>query len=173
MRASDPILCLCKTSCDSGDWRYSPDPKFRFAEDYDLMSRLAFRDAGANRPERLGCWRIHKTSASQQNVSQQAAAVMSISHRNICRLMRWDRINPICWEGVERFLYHPVGQKLDLTCAELTRTLDFLTAVHEAFCVHYDLGNRESAVYRRKVFWPWGEHALAFRSSQKLPLHIL
>src|ERR1035437_1259818 len=65
---------------------YSPDPQFRFAEDYDLMSRLAFQYAVANIPQRLGCWRIHKTSASQQNVRQQAAAVRSISQRNICHL---------------------------------------------------------------------------------------
>ena len=46
---------------------------------------------------------MHKTSASQVNVSQQAAAVRSISQRNICHLLGWDHIDPVDWQGVERF----------------------------------------------------------------------
>jgi hypothetical protein len=140
---------------------YSSDPKYRFSEDYDLMSRVAFRHAVANIPQPLGCWRKHETSASHQNVSQQAAAARSISQRNICHVLGWDRIDPVCWEGVERFLYHPVRQNLDLTRAEVTRTIDFLTTVHEAFCGKYGLRNREAAAHRLKVFWLWGRHALA------------
>jgi glycosyltransferase involved in cell wall biosynthesis len=140
---------------------YSSDPKYRFAEDYDLMSRVALRHAVANIPQLLGCWRMHKTSASQLNVSQQEAAVRSISQRNICLLLGWNRIDPVYWQGVERFLYHPVRQQLDLTSAEVNRTLDFLTTVHETFCSKYGLGDREAAAHRRKVLWPWGKHALA------------
>jgi glycosyltransferase involved in cell wall biosynthesis len=140
---------------------YSSEPKYRFSEDYDLMSRIAFRYAVANIPQQLGCWRVHKTSASHRNVSQQAAAVRSISQRNICHLLGWDHIDPVCWEGVERFLNNPVRQKLDLTSAEVIRTLDFLTIVHGAFCSKYGLGNREAAAHRMRVFLPWGKHALA------------
>lgn len=140
---------------------YSSDPKYRFAEDYDLMSRVATRHAVANIPQLLGCWRMHKTSASHLNANQQAAAVKSISQRNICHLLGWDRIDPVYWEGVERFLYHPQGEKLDLTSAEVNRTLDFLITVHVTFCSKYGLGDREYAAHRARVFWPWGKHALA------------
>jgi glycosyltransferase involved in cell wall biosynthesis len=140
---------------------YSSDPKYRFSEDYDLMSRIALRRAVANLPQPLGCWRAHKTSASHQNVSQQASAMRSISQRNICNLLGWDCIDPVYWEGVERFLYHPMGPQLDLTSAEVNRTLDFLTTIHETFCSKYRLSNREAAAHRRRVFWPWGKHALA------------
>ena len=140
---------------------YSSDPKYRFAEDYEFMSRVALRHAVANIPQLLGCWRMHKTSASELNAGQQAAAVRSISQRNICHLLGWDRIDPVCWEGVERFLYHPVRQQLDLTSAEVNRTLDFLTTVHDTFCSKYGFGNREAAAHRRRVFWLWGKHALA------------
>jgi hypothetical protein len=140
---------------------YSPDPPYRFAEDYDLMSRVAFRYAVANIPQPLGWWRVHKMSASQLNVSQQAAAGRSISQRNICYLLGWDRMDPICWRGLERFLYHPVRQQLDLTGAEVNCTLDFLTAIHESFCSTYGLAKREAAAHRLRVLWPWGKHALA------------
>jgi glycosyltransferase involved in cell wall biosynthesis len=140
---------------------YSSDPKYRFAEDYDLMSRVAIRHAVANIPQLLGYWRMHKSSASHMNVSQQAAAVTSISQRNICHLLGWDRMDHVYWEGVERFLYHPIGQQLDLTSAEVNRTLDFLTTVNEKFCSNYGLSNRETAAHRRRVFWRWGKHALA------------
>ena len=40
---------------------YSSDPKYRFSEDYDLMSRVALRYSVANIPQTLGCWRMHKT----------------------------------------------------------------------------------------------------------------
>jgi glycosyltransferase involved in cell wall biosynthesis len=140
---------------------YSSEPRYRFSEDYDLMSRIAFRHAVANIPQQLACWRMHKTSASHRNVSQQAAAVRSISQRNICHLLGWDHIDAVCWEGVERFLNHPVEQKLDFTSAEVNRTLDFLTIVHGAFSNKYGLSNREAAAHRRRVFWPWGKHALA------------
>jgi hypothetical protein len=140
---------------------YSSDPKYRFAEDYEFMSRVALRHAVANIPQQLGCWRMHKTSASHVNVSQQAAAVRSISQRNICHLLGWDHIDPVYWQGVERFLLHPVRQQLDLTSAEVNRTLDFLTTVHEKFCSKYGLSNREAAAHRLRVLWPWGKHALA------------
>jgi Glycosyl transferase family 2 len=140
---------------------YSSDPQYRFAEDYDLMSRVAFRHAVANIPQLLGCWRVHKTSASQLNVSQQAAAVKSISQRNICHLLGWDRMDPVCWQGLERFLNHPPQQQLDLTSAEVKRTLRLLTTIYEAFCRKYGLGKREAAKHRLRVLWPWGKHALA------------
>ena len=140
---------------------YSSDPQYRFAEDYDLMSRVAFRHAVANIPQLLGCWRVHKTSASQLNVSQQEAAARSISQRNICHLLGWDRMDPVCWQGLERFLYHPVRQQLDLTSAEVNNTLHFLTTIHESFCRRYGLTKREAAAHRLKVLWPWGKHALA------------
>ena len=140
---------------------YSSDPQYRFAEDYDLMSRVALRHAVANIPQLLGCWRIHKTSASQLNVSQQEAAGRSISQRNICHLLGRDRMDPVCWQGVERFLYHPVRQQLDFTSAEVNCTLNFLTTIHETFCSKYGLAKREAAAHRLRVFWPWGKHALA------------
>jgi hypothetical protein len=125
------------------------------------MSRVAFRYAVANIPEPLGWWRMHKTSASQLNLSQQVAAGKSISQRNICHLLGWDRMDPVCWYGLERFLYHPVRQQLDLTSAEVKCTLHFLTAIHESFCSKYGLGKREAAAHRLRVLWPWGKHALA------------
>ena len=140
---------------------YSSDPKYRFAEDYDLMSRVALRRSVANIPQLLGCWRMHSMSASHLNVSQQAAAVSSISQRNICHLLSRDHIDPLCWKGVQRFLYHPQGQPLDLTSEEVNRTLDFLTTVHEKFCSKYGLSRSEAAAHRLWVLGPWGKHALA------------
>ncbi len=140
---------------------YSPDLQYRFAEDYDLMSRVAFRYAVANISQPLGWWRVHKTSASQLNLSEQAAAGKSISQKNICHLLGWDRMDPVCWQGLERFLYHPVRQQLDLTNAEVNCTLHFLTTIHESFCRKCGLTKREAAAHRLRVLWPWGKHALA------------
>jgi glycosyltransferase involved in cell wall biosynthesis len=152
---------MLRRSAIQGVGGYSSDPKYRFAEDYEFMSRVALRHAVANVPQLLACWRVHKASASNTNVSQQAAAVRSISQRNICHLLDWDHIDPVYWQGVERFLYHPVRQPLDLTSAEVNRTLDFLTNVHKTFCNKYGLSNREAAAHRLRVLWPWGKHALA------------
>lgn len=140
---------------------YSSDPKYRFAEDYEFMSRLALRHEVANIPELLACWRAHKASASNTHVSQQVAAASSISQRNICELLGWSQVDPSAWQGVQRFLFHPVQQPLNLTTTEVNSTLDFLTAVHKAFCSRYRLRRREAAALRRKVLWPWGRHALA------------
>jgi hypothetical protein len=140
---------------------YSSHPKYQFAEDYEFMSRVALRHSVANIPQLLACWRTHKASASNTHVSQQAAAASSISQRNISEVLGWDYVDPIYWQGVQRFLFHPVRRQLDLTSAEVTQTLDFLTTVHEAFCSRYGLGRREAAEHRLKVLWPWGRHALA------------
>jgi hypothetical protein len=140
---------------------YSSDPKYRFSEDYEFMSRVAVRYVVANLPQLLSCWRAHKASASHSHVSQQTAAMSEISQRNICQLLGWDRIDPVCWQGAQRFLFHPVTEPLDLTSAEVNRTLEFLTMVHEAFCSRYGLVPRDAAAHRLRVFWPWGKHALA------------
>jgi glycosyltransferase involved in cell wall biosynthesis len=140
---------------------YSSDPKYRFGEDYDLMSRVGVRYALANIPQLLGCWRAHQSSTSHVHPGQQAAAVRTISQRNICNLLGWDNMDPVDWQGMERFLFHPVRKQLDLTRKEVKRTLDFLTTVHDTFCSKYGLGKREAAAHRLWVFWPWGKHALA------------
>lgn len=140
---------------------YSSDTKYRFAEDYEFMSRLALRHEVANIPKLLACWRAHKASASNTHVSQQAAAVSSISQRNVCELLGWDHVDPSAWQGVQRFLFHPIQQRLDLTTMEVNCTLDFLSAVHKAFCTRYRMRRREATALRLKVLWPWGRHALA------------
>jgi glycosyltransferase involved in cell wall biosynthesis len=140
---------------------YSPDPRYRFAEDYDLMSRVALRYRVANLHQTLGYWRVHKTSASQLNARQQVAAGRSISQRNISTLLGWERVDPVCWKGLEKFLYHPVRQPLHFTSVEVKRTLNFLTRIHNTFCNKYGISSREAAAQRRKVFWQWGKHALA------------
>jgi len=140
---------------------YSPDPQYRFAEDYDLMSRVAHRYRVVNLPQILGYWRVHKTSASQLNAREQVAAGRSISQRNISTLLGWERMDPLCWKGLEKFLYHPVRQPLHFTSAETKRTLNFLTTIHNTFCSKYGISRREAAAQRLNVFWPWGKHALA------------
>jgi hypothetical protein len=70
-------------------------------------------------------------------------------------------MDPVCWQGLEKFLYHPVRQQLDLTSAEVNCTLNFLTTIYETFCSKYGLAKREAAAQRLRVFWPWGKHALA------------
>lgn len=141
---------------------YTDDPTlFRaFVEDYDLWSRVNEVAKSANFAERLVKYRVSATSASSRTFTEQLRAVRSISQRNICHLLGWDCIDPVCWQGLERFLYHPIRQQLDLTSAEVNCTLAFLTTIHETFCAKYGLGRREAAIHRRGVFWPWGKHAL-------------
>jgi len=142
---------------------YTEDPViFRaFVEDYELWSRINDVAKSANFEEPLVKYRVSAKSASSRTFAEQLRQLRSISQRNICHLLCWDRIDPICWQGLERFLYHPLQQQLDLTSAEVNCTLDFLTTIHETFCSKYGLSKREAATHRRGVFWPWGRHALA------------
>lgn len=142
---------------------YTEDPViFRaFVEDYELWSRINQVAKSANFKEPLLKYRVSATSASSRTFAEQLRQVRSISQRNICRLLGWDRIDPVCWQGLERFLYHPIRQRLDLTSAEVKGTLDSLTTIHKTFCSKYGLSKREAAAHRRGVFWPWGRHALA------------
>jgi glycosyltransferase involved in cell wall biosynthesis len=142
---------------------YTEDPViFRaFVEDYDLWSRINEVAKSANFEEPLLKYRVSATSATSRTFAEQLRQARLISQRNICRLLRWDRIDVACWQGLERFLYHPVRQELDLTSAEVNCTLNFLTTIHETFCSKYGLAKREAAAHRLRVFWPWGKHALA------------
>jgi hypothetical protein len=142
---------------------YTEDPViFRaFVEDYDLWSRINQIAKSANFKAPLLKYRLSATSASSRTRAEQHRQLRSISQRNICRLLGWDRIDPVCWQGLVRFLYHPIRQRLDLTSSEVNSTLDFLTTIHETFCSKHGLSKREAATHRRSVFWPWGRHALA------------
>jgi glycosyltransferase involved in cell wall biosynthesis len=142
---------------------YTEDPViFRaFVEDYDLWSRIDESAKFVNFEEPLVKYRLSATSASSRTYSEQIRQTRLISQRNICGLLRWDRIDVASWERLERFLHHPVRQRLDLTSAEVNCTLNFLTTLHETFCGRLGLSKREAAAHRRKVLWPWGRHALA------------
>jgi len=140
---------------------YSPNKNYRFAEDYDMMSRVAVHFPVANISQPLGQWRRHSTAASRLHADQQLVSARLISQRNICELLKWDHIDIARWRGLERFLCQPVRQQLDLTSAEVNCTLNFLPTIHETFCSKYGFVKREAAAHRLRVFWSWGKHALA------------
>jgi glycosyltransferase involved in cell wall biosynthesis len=150
---------------------YSSDPQYRFAEDYDLMSRVAFRYAVANIPQPLGCWRVHKTAASQLNVSQQAAAVTKISFRNVVTL--WERSGEklpperaaYLYEGVRSFLFSRPGEAVMTPPSQIQCGLKYLRTLE---CAFYGANScvPEAADHRRMQQWIWGKHAIGLSARE-------
>ena len=150
---------------------YSSDPQYRFAEDYDLMSRVAFRYAVANISQPLVSYRMHTTSASQLNVSQQLASVANISFRNVLTLlersgekMPSDRATYF-YEGMRSFIFPKPAENGRTSPIQIRFGLKYLRRLEYAFygtnpCLP------EVADYRRMQQWIWGKHAIGLSARE-------
>jgi glycosyltransferase involved in cell wall biosynthesis len=156
---------------------YSCDPRYRFSEDFEMMSRVALRHAVANLPDPLGCWRKHSTSASRLNTRQQLDAAANISFRNVCEVWRraGEQVPPdaaYIYEGMFSFQFTWPGQP-PLIPQQVRSAPKHLKKLECAFSSTTP-GLEKSARTRAARYWSWGRHAVGLfvRQPRGLKLHI-
>jgi hypothetical protein len=106
----------------------------RYAQDYDLWSRMSFETQIAKLPQVLVSWRRHPAGITAQKLARQEALAAEISARNIGRLLGSDGVSTLAVENM-RILWlgrnEPIqGQSLEQVATDFKRLLSF-------FCERY------------------------------------
>lgn len=109
------------------------DPAFRYSQDYDLWSKMAWHGRIVNLPEVLNYWRVHATATSSTLLgSIKEIEPLRTSYANVRRL--GFEIGEEDWRRV-RNIYG--GTAAPANHAELLETIDTLYQVADRFLFRY------------------------------------
>jgi glycosyltransferase involved in cell wall biosynthesis len=153
---------------DVGD--YSIDPQYRFAEDYEFISRIAGAYPVANLREPLVAWREHCHSASELNRAQQEKAAFEISLRNIRILC--PGADATVRRCIQVLLQSKIGDDVNITADEAGGAVAFLESLLGFFYRKYHFPEKSARAHRRRIQWIFGKHlvALAYRRNGRRDL---
>ncbi len=138
----------------------------RYAQDYDLWSRMSFRTQIAKLPEVLISWRRHPAGITAQKLARQEAFASQISARNIRRLLNSENVSiqtienmRILWSGRNE----PIrGQSLEQIAGGIKQLLS-------VFCERHLSSGTARGVSRNNAS---GELGLRRRVLSQLYLHM-
>ena len=149
---------------------YSTDQQYRFAEDYELISRIAATYPVANLREPIVSWREHDRSASQRNRSQQEQAVFRISLRNM--RMICPSVDTAMRRSIQILLQTKIGDEVSITSEEAWGTMACLQSLLESFYRKYHFPEMVVRGHRKHIHWILGKHliALAYRGTGRRDL---
>lgn len=142
---------------------YSTNPTYRFAEDYELISRITADFRVANLSDPLVCWRQHCSSASDSNRRQQEEASFQISLRNIRRLIPDTDAHQR--RLLQALMQTRPGSPTDISDIEVGLTVTFLSSLLEAFYESYGFRQSQAHAHLRQAQRKIRKHlvALAYR----------
>ena len=154
---------------------YSPDPNYRFSEDYEMMSRLAMSYPVANLPQPLACWRTHAESASERNTMRQLCSGANISIRNVTDL--WWRVGAQASNETAANAYQAMwsfqfplrpGQE-PASQEQILRAAKYLMLLECAFSGSAT-GLKQAGRIRATRYYRWWRHAVALALREDLAL---
>ncbi len=153
---------------------YRQDASFRFATDYDMLSRAAMRYGVANLTEPLVLWRRHGGATSIEHEQEQNRSAATISFRNLRELDEMAasgnaaRQKPVetderylAYLGLRAFLLTPPRQFPVLPPQQVISGMKYLCEIRETFYRFYSFPRSAVTKHRRALNWIWGKHALA------------
>jgi len=153
---------------------YRQNASFRFATDYDMLSRAAMRYGVANLTEPLVLWRRHGGATSIEHEQEQNRAAETISFRHLCELGEMAasgcglRQKPAETEelyraylGLRAFILTPPRQFPTLPPEQVISGLKYLCEIRETFYRVYSFPRSAVTKHRRALNWTWGKHAAA------------
>jgi glycosyltransferase involved in cell wall biosynthesis len=115
----------------------------RYAQDYDLWSRMSFETQIAKLPEALVRWRRHTAGITAQKLARQEALAAEISAGNIRRLLSRDSVSTQAVENMRTLWLgrnEPIrGQSLEQVATDFKQLLSF-------FCERYSSSDAVSDV---------------------------
>ena len=139
---------------------YSPDPAFRFAEDFEWLSRFCESNTVANLPETLVSWRRHKTQASA-SILVQENSTSRIARQNIARLIGDHEAASDSWQALRKLLLASPSEPVTVDRTEVKKVSRLLAKLHSKFYQRYSFSTGEVNEHRSKTARIVGRHFLA------------
>jgi len=139
---------------------YSPDPSFRFAEDFEWLSRFSENNSVANIAEPLVSWRRHMSQASSSTEVQEDSTAR-IARNNIARLLGGANVSSQSWQALRKILLAPPSEPVSINRQDVKEVTRLLTKIQKKFYRRYGFPPREVREHRIKTAKLIGRHFLA------------
>jgi len=139
---------------------YSPDPSFRFAEDFEWLSRFSENNGVANLAEPLVSWRRHVSQASSSTEVQEDSTAR-IARNNIARLLGGDDVSSQSWQALRKILLAPPSEPISIDRQDVREVSKLLTKMQKRFYRRYSFSAREVREHRLRTAKLIGKHFLA------------
>lgn len=145
---------------------YSSDPSFRFAEDFEWLSRFSENNAVANLTEQLVSWRRHASQASS-SIEVQEDSSARIARNNIARLLGGAGVSSQSWQALRKMLLAPPSEPVSIDRQDVKDVSRLLTRIQKKFYRRYGFSAKEVREHRIKTAKLIGRHffALACRGN--------
>ena len=139
---------------------YSPDPSFRFAEDFEWLSRFSENNAVANFADPLVSWRRHGSQASSSTEVQEDSTAR-IARNNIARLLGNTDVSSQSWQGLRKLLLAGPSEPVSISRLDVKEVSRLLAKLQKQFYRRYSFSSREVREHRLKTARLIGRHFLA------------
>lgn len=161
-------LMLRRAAIDHVGW-YCEEECYRFAEDYELLSRLASAYQMANMSAPLVSWRSHTASASSANRAAQGEAAARVRCRNMQELLGEQTIDGSSRSALLALFYSKAGENSAISSHDVSAALHLVHRLQRAFYRRRGFPDRLVACHARRLHWSRGKHlvALACRASRQ------
>lgn len=140
---------------------YDASSRYRFAEDYDLHSRIAAGYGVANLAEPLVEWRSHSLQASIVSSQVQEVSAASIARGNLTALLGGETLDDRLWRALKVLLLSKPEDQINLGAKEVHDVASLIKRLQEAFYYKYEFSRPAVAHHRKKLSWTVGRHLLA------------
>jgi len=151
---------------------YSSAAEFRYAEDYEFLSRFGAQCTVANIPQPLVKWRNYDSQTSARNLPVQERSAMNIATRNMNDLLGDRVVGSGNWFALKKLLLAKHREQIAVSEEEVYAVADLISALQAAFYRKHDFASDVIAEHRRKLSRLIGKHfvALACRRNERINL---
>jgi Predicted glycosyltransferases len=139
---------------------YSPEPTFRFAEDFEWLSRFSENNTLANFADPLVSWRRHGSQASSSTEVQEDSTAR-IARNNIARLLGGADVSPHSWASLRKLLLAAPSEPVSINRRDVKEVSRLLARIQKQFYRRYDFSGRDVREHRMKTARLIGKHFLA------------
>lgn len=139
---------------------YSPDPSFRFAEDFEWLSRFSENNVVANLTDPLVSWRRHLSQASSSTEVQEDSSAR-IARNNIARLLNGPDVSSQSWQALRKLLHASPSEPVSIHRRDVQEVSRLLAKLQKQFYRRYSFSGREIREHRLQTARLIGKHFLA------------
>lgn len=134
--------------------------QFRFACDYDLISRLILTTKAAHLDEPLVKWRAHASSVSRDKNDALMAEAARITKHNAALLLN-HAVDDSVWWALRLLIASSPSTIVDLTVREVDDALSLLLKLQGNFYRIKKFDREYIRLHQRRLHQVWGKHFLA------------
>ncbi len=133
---------------------------YRYAGDYELLSKLAATNEVANITQPLVMWRMHNSTSivHEDHLLEEAR---QISRDNIEAILGKGKLDESVFGGLRLLLSSRIGTPINISGEQVESVIEFLLDLQQRFYSHHEFSPASIKQHRQAMHLMWGKHFLA------------